>query len=271
MRSHSAYELTAHEVTHSHNLEEVTFSTHEIALVHNERESRDHWDGKNLPSKIWKRGAVSFLPKESRLRSTLSPGDHRETLITINDSLFERMSAGLIDSRCIDFRYADVTSPELTHIASAVRQIVTIDAAMAWPILVHSVSVALAAALIRQLSPIASIALNEKKPGLSRDRKRRLMEFMRANLTKPIGLHDLSKVAGLSKHHLIRSFKAEFGLTPYRWLLQERIIRAKILLATSMPMAEVAYSCGFSSQSHFCTTFKEVTGMTPSSYRRSKI
>lgn len=271
VRSYSVLDLVAHEVQHSQNVEEVTFSTHEIALVHNDRESRERLDGKRLPSKVWARGSVSFLPKGSRISADLPPGDHQETLITLNDSVFERISAGLIDNRRIDFRYADVTSPEMSAIAQAVRQIVTSEDAKGWPLLVHSASTTMAAALIRQLSPQAAVLLEKSRPGLSPERKRRLLEYIDANLSEPMTLEDLAQVASMSPHHLIRSFKSAIGVTPFRWLLQERIRRAKLLLAGAMPLSEVAYACGFSSQSHFATAFKAETGLTPSEWRRRNI
>lgn len=271
VRSYSVLDLVAHEVQHSQDVEEVTFSTHEIALVHNDRESRERWDGKRMPSKVWARSSVSFLPKGSSLSAELPPGDHRETLITLDDSVFDRISAGLIDYRRIDFRFADVTSPEMSAIAQAVRQIVSSEDAKGWPLLVHSASTAMAAALIRQLSPQASAVLEKPRPGLSPERKRRVLEYIDAHLAEPITLEDLAQVASMSPHHLIRSFKAAVGVTPFRWLLQERIRRAKLLLAAAMPLSEVAYACGFSSQSHFATAFKAETGLTPSEWRRRNI
>lgn len=269
VRSYSVLDLDAHEVQHSEDVEEVTFSTHEIALVHNDRESRESLDGKRLPSKVWARGSVSFLPKGSSISAELPPGDHRETLITLEESVFERISAGLIDYQRIGMRYTDVTSPAMTAIAQAVRQIVTSEDAKGWPLLVHSASTAMAAALIRQLSPNASAALEKPRPGLSQQRKRRLLEYIDANIAEPITLEDLSRVACMSPHHLIRSFKAAVGVTPFRWLLKVRIRRAQLLLGTSMPLSEVAYACGFSSQSHFCTVFKREMVITPSAWRRS--
>ena len=269
VRSYSVLDLVAHEIQHSEDVEEVTFSTHEIALVHNDRESRERWNGTLLEKKAWANGSVSFLPKGSSLSAELIPGDYRETLITLNDSVFESVSAGLVDGRQLDLRYADVTSPEMTAIAQAVRQIVTSEDAKGWPLLVHSASTAMAAALIRQLAPQASAALEKPRPGLSPERKRRLLEYIDAHLAEPITLEDLAQVASMSPHHLIRSFKAAVGMTPFRWLMQERIRRAKLLLAGDMPLSEVAYTCGFASQSHFTTVFKRAMGITPSAWRRS--
>lgn len=205
------------------------------------------------------------------MSSTLAMGDYRETLIELDENLFERVSTGLIDYRRVDLRYADVSSQVITGIAESIIQIAIDEDAQRWPLLVYSASVALAMALIRQLSPEASTVIDTVKSGLTAERKRRLLEYIDANLAEPIKLDDLAEIAALSPYHLIRSFKAEMGLTPFRWVLQQRIERARRLLEiTDLPLADIAYACGFSSQSHFSTVFKQSTGVTPAGYRAQR-
>ncbi|MGK9286391.1 helix-turn-helix transcriptional regulator [Sinorhizobium meliloti] len=59
-------------------------------------------------------------------------------------------------------------------------------------------------------------------------------------------------------------------MTPYQWLLRERINRARtLLLETDASLSEVAISCGFSDQSHFTRVFTNVVGTTPGLWRRT--
>ena len=72
----------------------------------------------------------------------------------------------------------------------------------------------------------------------------------------------------MSQFHFARTFKAATGNSPHRYLTQRRIERAKVLLGvTKLSVAEVAYSVGFTNQSHFAAQFYKITGTTPKTYR----
>jgi AraC family transcriptional regulator len=65
------------------------------------------------------------------------------------------------------------------------------------------------------------------------------------------------------------SFRASTGLTPHRYIMQERIEAARSLLRERQhSLAEVALRCGFSSQQHMATAIRNLTGVTPSHLRR---
>ena len=81
-------------------------------------------------------------------------------------------------------------------------------------------------------------------------------------------LETLAERCGLSPYQLIRSFKAETGLTPHAWLLDQRIEHARTLLREKrQPLCEIALASGFSDQSHFSRAFKARTSVTPGQYR----
>lgn len=106
--------------------------------------------------------------------------------------------------------------------------------------------------------------------GLSGRNMRRLEEYVRANLAKPISLSDLSGVAGLSKRHFLRAFRETVGMTPHRYVVGLRIEDAKRLLSeTNSSVTAVALASGFSHSHHFSTSFRQATGMTPSAFRQS--
>lgn len=103
--------------------------------------------------------------------------------------------------------------------------------------------------------------------GLSPVVRRRLIDYIEANLERAITLQELAGIAGLSAFHLQRMFRLSCGVSPYGFVLNRRIDRARRMLAGSNPIAEIASACGFSSQSHMTRVFKAMTGTTPSSYR----
>jgi AraC-like DNA-binding protein len=93
----------------------------------------------------------------------------------------------------------------------------------------------------------------------------RARDYLQDHLFADISLDRLASVSGLSKFHLLRQFRAEFGLPPHSYQLQQRILRAKSLLRMQDPV-EVAMTCGFADQSHFHRVFRSLVGTTPGCY-----
>lgn len=105
------------------------------------------------------------------------------------------------------------------------------------------------------------------------DGRRRVLEaraFIEDNIFEPIDIASISRAAGTSPSRLNRAFKQEYGTTPHNYLLQQRIEASKALLSRGMSsIAEIAFECGFSSQSHFTSTFRKIAGTTPKAFRAS--
>ncbi|MEO0982121.1 MAG: response regulator transcription factor [Pseudomonadota bacterium] len=93
--------------------------------------------------------------------------------------------------------------------------------------------------------------------------------FIAKNLDREISLCELSKLANMSESAFSRRFKASKGISPYQYVLAERLSEAKRLLrGTDWQLVDISNAIGFSSQSHFTTTFKSHVGLTPLAYRR---
>lgn len=98
----------------------------------------------------------------------------------------------------------------------------------------------------------------------------RIVAFIEEHIGSDIGIGTLAELSGYSPDHFARLFKQGFGLSPYQYILERRVERAKALLRDrAHSIAEVAMLCGFASQAHFHTTFKARTGITPGVYRKS--
>ncbi|AKJ64723.1 xylose operon transcription regulator XylR [Kiritimatiella glycovorans] len=95
------------------------------------------------------------------------------------------------------------------------------------------------------------------------------LDFIREHLTEPIKVEDLLRHVFVSRTLLERKFKTELGRTPLVEIRRQRIVRARQLLAdTDESILEIAEKCGFSSDIRLSTVFKEITGQSPSQYRR---
>jgi AraC family transcriptional regulator len=104
--------------------------------------------------------------------------------------------------------------------------------------------------------------------GLSYKSLEQVLEYIHFHLDRSIQLSDLATIADISQYHFIRMFQHSTGMTPHQYLLRQRIERAKQLLKNKQTISEVAYQCGFSSQSHFGYHFKKALGISPKQFQK---
>jgi AraC-like DNA-binding protein len=98
---------------------------------------------------------------------------------------------------------------------------------------------------------------------------KRVRERIDEECGEPLRLRDLSALAGVSPTRLLRAFAATYGLSPHRYQQSRRIARARRLIVTGLPLAEVAAACGYADQSHLNRWFLRVHGTTPGRFRRA--
>lgn len=105
--------------------------------------------------------------------------------------------------------------------------------------------------------------------GLAPWQERRAKEMLMAHINGYVGLDELAAACELSRSHFARAFKVTTGSSPMRWVLIQRIERAKtLLLDSSLPIDQLAEQCGFADQSHFTRTFLKFVNVTPGQWRR---
>jgi AraC-like DNA-binding protein len=98
---------------------------------------------------------------------------------------------------------------------------------------------------------------------------RRVRDLLDAEYARTVTIGELAREAGLSSFHLIRVFRAFFGLPPHKYLELVRIQQARKLIRHGCPLTQVVHATGFSDQSHLTRYFKRIVGVTPGSYARA--
>jgi len=88
-------------------------------------------------------------------------------------------------------------------------------------------------------------------------------DYLEENAERAVLSEELEAVTGLDRYALSRHFRATYSTSPHRFLLMRRLQRARRLIQTGEPLAEIAVAAGFSDQSHFNRHFKKAFGLTP--------
>ncbi len=108
--------------------------------------------------------------------------------------------------------------------------------------------------------------------GLARWQAMRVIDRMHSDLATSPPLEDLAASVGLSAYHFCRAFKKSLGLSPIQYLIAQRMDRAaKLLLATELPVAEIAQAVGYEDPAYFARLFRQKTALTPSELRRQRV
>ncbi|MBQ7373176.1 MAG: helix-turn-helix transcriptional regulator [Clostridia bacterium] len=98
---------------------------------------------------------------------------------------------------------------------------------------------------------------------------KRILAFIRENFDKELTLDDMANASGFSTKYFCSFFKNMTGKTPISYLNDYRIERAsRKLLASDLPITQIAFSCGFNDLSYFIKTFKKLKGCSPKIYRK---
>ena len=105
-----------------------------------------------------------------------------------------------------------------------------------------------------------------KPVGRERHEIKRVCAYLEENYAEDIKLADLADLVHWNPFYLLRVFRSETGLPPHAYLETVRIREGQRLLKHGISLADTAYQTGFSSQSHFTTTFKRLIGVTPGHY-----
>lgn len=96
-----------------------------------------------------------------------------------------------------------------------------------------------------------------------------LKNYIDFHIEENISIKTLAELIFRSESQTIRIFKKNFNITPYDYLLESKINRAKtIILNTNLSIKETSYRLGFSDEHYFSNIFRKKTGLSPTEYRK---
>jgi len=102
--------------------------------------------------------------------------------------------------------------------------------------------------------------------------KANLLEFIKHHYLLNLPLAELAKLSGRSLSTFNRDFRTSYGQSPHKWLLTERLLKAKEILSTTKKRpSEVYLMVGFKDLAHFSKSFKKEFNILPSDLFQKKI
>lgn len=97
----------------------------------------------------------------------------------------------------------------------------------------------------------------------------RTLEYINNNLSADLTLERLANAANFNSIYFHKLFKASTGKTLHEYVEDQRIKKSiNLLISNDMTLTEIAYECGFSSQSYFSYAFKKKIGSSPREYAK---
>ncbi|MDF2552233.1 MAG: AraC family transcriptional regulator [Chryseobacterium sp.] len=125
--------------------------------------------------------------------------------------------------------------------------------------------------LLIRLMQTQARSMVEKNLAKNKSRIGFVVDYIKKNLHQKLSIDSIAKLAYVSKSNFFKMFKDELGTSPNDFILQERINRAKELLALNNSIKETAFQTGFSDTNYFTRVFKQLVGVTPKSYQNKII
>ena len=117
----------------------------------------------------------------------------------------------------------------------------------------------------RELSSSSFVDAREENED---ERVRLVKKYISEHYMQDISLQEMANLTCMAEESFSRFFRKKTGRTPNRYLIDYRLgIAARMLLTTKQSVAEIGYSCGFNTLSHFNRLFRESKGCTPSEFR----
>ena len=217
-------------------------------------------------------GSAPTLQPRGTPNHFVSPGRVRYAQIFLADTLIDRVVDGLREgSVASQLLRDDLIFMQDRELNLAVEGYVSAGIFGHSALELESRAVLLVARLLRAYFGFERV--ETVSGGLAAWQVRRVCDSMVAAMDRgeeESSLAELAIMVGLSANHFCRAFAQSTGQPPHRWMAEQRIKRAKVLMADSrLNLTEIALAVGYTSQNTLGRAFARITGVTPSEWRRT--
>ncbi len=159
------------------------------------------------------------------------------------------------------------SDPVLGHLAAALAANAEVSGELG-ALFVEQLGLAMGIHLARQYANVPHREARTKG-ALTAAHEARAKALLLSRPREGITLAEVARECNLSRAYFIRAFAKTTGLTPHRWLLEQRTHQARELIERSaLGLSDIANACGFADQSHMSRVFLKALGTTPGAWRR---
>ena len=224
------------------------------------------WFNDQLQDQSMARGDFFVVPPKTFYRGNWdSPTDF--LLIGLEPKLVKRIAYESVDPDLVEIgQIIPKADPFILQIGLALKTVLKNtqpDSSLYAETMANALSVHLV-----QYYSTRKFALPEYSDGLPKYKLRQVVEYIREHLEQNLTIAQLAQLLQMSPHYFGQLFKRSLGITPYQYIIQCRIDRAKVLLQERKhSIAEIARAVGFTHQSHLNYHFKRLVKVTPKQFR----
>ncbi|MCM3873593.1 MAG: AraC family transcriptional regulator [Pyrinomonadaceae bacterium] len=230
-----------------------------------------HFGKRNFEGRV-KAGEVAIIPAGASWSYRSESSHASSVLLLYLRPLFVRSAVAEFDSSYRDIALTPqigFRNKHIRHVAMSLLHELN-EANVVGRLYADSLAIALAMQFIRRYSSLRDVQIGPG--GMAPHRLRKAIGLIDRHLAEEeegrVNLRGVAKEVGMSYFHFSRAFKHSMGMSPTNYIAERRIEGAKKLLQeTELPISEIALRAGFSSQSHFTTSFRRVAGATPKAFR----
>lgn len=225
------------------------------------------WSGGRYGMEKTSPGAMILLPAGTRDRLRWH-GSSERLILSLQPELLDRVAAeagAAVPEFEAHWSLQDVSLQRLLFEMGR-------EASLGWPLgrLYADLTAAGLVSMLLRRHTTMPVDLGHLQGGLPMPQLRQAMEYISANLDRDVRLEAIAGEVNLSPFHFAREFRALTGQTPYQYLLDQRMERAKYLLRNhTWSIQEIAPMVGFHSPVNFVRTFRQRVGVTPGTWRKS--
>ncbi len=245
-----------------------------IHLNHRPLDLTQRLDGQLREERVH-RGEVAIIPGARAWKWEFKAETESDLLPLCLEDAFLREAARSVDVDPDGLEILPIMglrNPRIEQIGLLLKEEIEAEGLLGGKLYAESLATALAITLIRDHSSLgrkaARRAARERAGGLSRRALEEVIDYIGDNLQKDLTLAKIAGAAHMSPYHFSRLFKESTGLAPHQYVIERRVQRAKELLgSTALPIAEIAFLCGFANQSHLNRHFKRLLGVSPGALR----
>jgi AraC family transcriptional regulator len=262
--------LEKHFTPQSAHYAEREQTTHTLFLYEGEP-VRAAWrvGGQRLNARV-RSGHLWIVPRSIPHTSSFQ-GPHGGVLLSIGKSHLEHHIGPLMRGGRIELAPGfNLEDGQLEHLLRALLAVVQDDSgadALMGELLVNAACIRLA-----KRFAVSKLNMVPLRGGLPEARLKRVLEYIDTNLGKNITLSELAGVVNMSLYYFAVLFRQSAGLSPHRYVLNQRVERAKeLLLDPKLSVLDVSINVGFEHQNNFARAFRRVIGVSPTEFRRDRL